>query len=119
MSETLGRIQETGAACITAYESWTSDKKNVDTRESLQETIHELRKAVARAEIEIAMSERDASSSKRLPVPTHRSQSKSGDGSRDSILPDRDESNSNGNGGGKVVKKTPSRRPRQRKPSDS
>jgi hypothetical protein len=116
MSETLGRIQETGAACIAAYESWASEKKNVDNRETLQETIHELRKALARVEIEIATSERDASSSKRIPVPTHRSQSKSGDGSRDSILPEQDD---NGNGGGKTVKKASSRRPRQRKPSGS
>lgn len=116
MSETLGRIQETGAACIAAYEAWNSEQKNVDNREALQETLHELRKAVARIEIEIATSERDASSSKRIPVPTHRSQSKSGDGSRESILPERDENK--GNGGGKVVKKSSGRRPRQRKPAE-
>lgn len=115
MSETLGRIQETGAACIASYESWDSDKKNVNNRETLQETIHELRKALARVEIEIATSERDASSSKRIPVPTHRSQSKAGDGSRDSILPDRDSDN---NGGEKTVKKSSTRRPRQRKSTD-
>ncbi|MAZ75748.1 MAG: hypothetical protein CMH31_00415 [Micavibrio sp.] len=115
MSETLGRIQETGAACIAAYEAWNSEQKNVDNREALQETLHELRKAVARIEIEIATSERDAGSSKKIPVPTHRSQSKSGDGSRESILPDREQNNGNG---GKVVKKSSGRRTRSRKPSD-
>ena len=116
MSDTLERIKENSAACIAAYEAWSSDKKNVDNREALQESIHELRKVVARIEIEVATSERDASSAKKIPVPTHRSQSKSGDGSRESILPDREQNN----GGGKVTRKSSGRsNPRRRRPSDS
>ncbi|NCO02832.1 MAG: hypothetical protein GW903_01410 [Alphaproteobacteria bacterium] len=114
MSETLARIQEKGAACISAYEAWDSEKKSADKRENLQETLHELRKAIARVEIEIATSERDASSSKKLPIPPHRSQGKMGDGRSESILPDREDDHQ----ANPPAKKLGSRRPRQRKPSD-
>lgn len=114
MSDTLARIQENGAACIAAYESWDAEKKDASKRETLQETLHELRKAIARVEIEIATSERDASSSKKLPIPPHRSQGKVGDGRSESILPDRSDENQ----GKPPAKKVGSRRPRQRKPSD-
>jgi len=113
MSDTLARIQEKGAACITTYEAWDGDKKDSEKREALQENIHELRKAIARVEIEIASSERASGSSKQLPIPSHRSHGKVGDGRSDSILPDRSEENQ-----GKPAKKSGSRRPRQRKPSD-
>lgn len=112
MSDTLVRIQEKGAACISAYEAWDGDKKDAEKRETLQEAIHELRKAAARVEIEIATSERDAGSSRKLPIPPHRSQGKAGDGSSDSILPDREE------GASKPAKKSGSRRPRQRKSNE-
>jgi len=115
MTDTLKRIQENGATCIAAYEAWDAEKKDGGKREALQESIHELRKAIARVEIEIATSDRANSSAKKIDIPTHRSQSKSGDGSRDSILPEHD----NNQGGGKVVKKSSGRRPRTRKPSDS
>ena len=113
MSDTLARIQEKGAACISSYEGWSGDKKNVDKREALQESIHELRKAIARVEIEIATSERDASSSKKIPIPQHRSEGKAGDGSRESILPDRGDDNA----GRQPAKKSGGRRPRQKKPA--
>ena len=114
MSDTLSRIQETGAACISAYEGWSGDKKDADKREALQDTLHELRKAIARVEIEIATSERDSSSSRKIPIPPHRSQGKQGDGSNESILPDRSEENQ----GKAPSKKSGSRRPRQRKQSE-
>lgn len=113
MSDTLARIQETGATCITAYEGWSEDKKDGSKREALQESLHELRKAAARVEIEIATSDRDASSSKKLPIPPHRSQGKVGDGRSESILPEREENQNK-----PAAKKAGSRRPRQRKPSD-
>lgn len=116
MSETLARIKENSATCISAYETWSSDKKNVDNSESLQESIHELRKVIARIEIDLATSERDSGSTKKIPVPTHRSQSKSGDGSRESILPDREQNNS----GGKPARKSSGRsNTRRRRPSES
>ncbi|NQZ14656.1 MAG: hypothetical protein HRT94_07530 [Alphaproteobacteria bacterium] len=114
MSDTLARIQEKGAACIAAYEAWNGSKKDGDKREALQDSLHELRKAVARIEIEIATSDRDSGSSKQIPIPPHRSQSKSGDGSNESILPERNDNN----GSGKPAKKSGARRSRSRKSSE-
>jgi len=87
MSEIHERLKETSKICLDSYDKWNSDKKNADGREQLQESIHELRKIISRLEIEIATSERDNSSNKPIPIPTHRSQNKK-DANNESILPD-------------------------------
>ncbi len=111
MSEIQKRLQESSEACFKSYQEWDTKKSDVNLRETLQETIHELRKAVSRLEIEIAISERDNMSSKPLPIPPHRSSSKA-KGVVESILPDE---------GNTVEKKRSSapkggRRPRARRP---
>jgi len=55
-----------------------TDKTKVETRESLLEAVHELRKVAARMEIEIAVSERDQMTQKPIPIPPHRSSRKRG-----------------------------------------
>ncbi|MEM9469521.1 MAG: hypothetical protein AAF988_05105 [Pseudomonadota bacterium] len=113
MGDTLKRIQETGATCIAAYEGWDGDKKDTKKREDLLDSLHEMRKAMARVEIEIATSDRGSSSSKHIPIPSHRSHSKSNDGGSESILPAHDD-----NASPRPAKKSGGRRPRTRKSND-
>lgn len=113
MDDIKARLQESTSACLKAYEAWDADKKSVEFRENLQESIHELRKVGSRLEIEIAISERKEMTSKPLPIPPHRSSSKS-KGPVESILPDT------GNTVGKSAsakKEGGSRRPRSRRPA--
>ncbi len=81
------RLENTSKICIESYEAWDA-KKEAETRENLQEALHELRKVASRVEIEITKSERQASSGKPIPIPSHRSNSKSKD-AVESILPDQ------------------------------
>ncbi|MEM8834091.1 MAG: hypothetical protein AAGB32_06095 [Pseudomonadota bacterium] len=106
MSDIQERLKESSKTCLDSYEAWNGNKKDSDGRENLQESIHELRKVISRLEIEIAVSERDNSSNKPIPIPTHRSQNKK-DANSESILPDHgqtEEQNNRGrnnNGGGR------------------
>ena len=86
MEDIKQRLKETSANCLKSYETWEG-KKGSDSREALQESIHDLRKVASRLEIMIAISERESMSEKPLPVPTHRSNSKN-KGAVESILPD-------------------------------
>ena len=86
MDDIKTRLQECSAACLKSYEAW-SDKKETQTREDLQEAIHDLRRVASRLEIEITMSEREKVTGKPIPIPSHRSNSKS-KGAVESILPD-------------------------------
>ena len=71
MEDIKTRLEDTSKACIAAFDSWAQDKKKSQSREALQEAIHELRKVSSRLEIELAISERD-DSQKPIPIPTHR-----------------------------------------------
>lgn len=113
MSDIKKRLQESISTCLECYEKWDSDKKSSDARESLQESIHEIRKVASRLEIEIAVSERDAMSSKPIPIPPHRSSSKA-KGAVESILPDEGNTIGNSNSG---PKDGGAKRPRGRRTS--
>lgn len=114
MSEIKERLNNCAEACLKSYEAWI-DKKGSQTRETLQESIHDLRKVVSRLEIEIAVSERDKMNETQIPIPSHRSNSKS-KGAVESILPDTGNTvGNNGNGG--AEKKGGSRRPKTRRPA--
>lgn len=67
------RLEETVKHCVLRYEGWKSDAKNVEARQSLEEAVHELRKVTSRIEIELAISDRNNSSLKPMPIPPHRS----------------------------------------------
>lgn len=77
MEEIEKRLRESTDACIKNFENWLKQNKNLESRESLMEAVHEVRKVVARVEIEIAISERDRLGSRPLPIPPHRSSRKS------------------------------------------
>jgi hypothetical protein len=76
MDEIEQRLRETTDACIKSFENWNKQGKNQETRESLMETMHEVRKVLARLEIEIAISERDRLGTRQIPIPPHRSSRK-------------------------------------------
>ncbi len=72
MDEIETRLRETSENCFKSYESWRKDQKNGQSRESLQDAIHELRKVASRLEIELAVSERNEMAQKPIPIPPHR-----------------------------------------------
>ncbi len=78
MDEVEKRLREISDACVKAYLEWHSKKKDAESREALQDAIHELRKVSARLEIEIAVSERDEMQSRPIPIPPHRATRKGG-----------------------------------------
>lgn len=103
MEEIDKRLKESSENCLKFYEIWHKDKKNAEAKESLQEAIHELRKASSRMEIELAITERNEITQKPLPIPPHRSKrrhdaSEEGGNGESEHNPGNDSGN-NGNGG--------------------
>ena len=91
MDEIERRLREVSDTCVKAYLDWQASKKDLGSREVLQDAIHELRKVSARLEIEIAVSEREEMQSRPIPIPPHRATRKGG-------VPEDDEnSDSTGN----------------------
>ncbi len=80
MEEIEKRLRESTDACIKSFENWIKQNKNLESRESLMEAMHEVRKVVSRVEIEIAISERDRLGSRPIPIPPHRSSRKRAEG---------------------------------------
>ncbi len=76
MDDTQTRLQETSKNCLDAHKIWEEKKGDKKAQEDLHAAIHELRKVSSRLEIDLAISERDQSVSKPLPIPSHRSANK-------------------------------------------
>jgi hypothetical protein len=76
MEDIEQRLRESTDFCIKGFENWLKQNKNSESRENLMEAMHDVRKVLARVEIEIAISERDRNGSRPLPIPPHRSQRK-------------------------------------------
>ena len=72
MDEIEKRLREGSENCFNHYEAWKTNQKDSKARESLQESIHELRKIASRLEIELAISERDEMAARPIPIPPHR-----------------------------------------------
>jgi hypothetical protein len=97
MDEIEKRLRETSEACVNFYQEWRANEHNGDTRERLQESIHELRKVVSRLEIEMAVSEREEMAQKPIPIPPHRAKrergnnnkSQSGESFPDETMPEK------------------------------
>lgn len=66
-----GRLRDTAKACITAYRGWRQ-QPNEGTIQSLSETVHELRKALSRIEIDMSASRREEQAIRPIPIPAHR-----------------------------------------------
>lgn len=72
MDDIEKRLREVADNCVNAYLQWNTAKRDAESREDLQDAIHELRKVSARLEIEIAVSERDEMAQRPIPIPPHR-----------------------------------------------
>ena len=103
MDEVSKRLHDAAEKCIKSYEAWQSDKKDVSARESLNESLHELRRAPAALEIDMIREERMAGGVRPMPTPGHRSARKQDDefGNANDDIGNRGGSDDNhGNGGG-------------------
>lgn len=110
MDEIKDRLSNSSDACIKAYEAWKKSKSVRESRETLQEAVHELRKVASRLEIEMAVSEREEMASKPIPVPTHRaSQTQKKRGGQSQQAEENSVSDQENNEGGKT------RQPQQRR----
>lgn len=67
--EMCRRLQEASAKCQEYYSSW---KQGNNGESQLSESLHELRRAVARVEIELAASHSGDSALRPIPIPLHR-----------------------------------------------
>lgn len=92
MDEIEKRLRDVTDGCLKAYQEWHAAKKSAESRETLQDAIHELRKATARLEIDIAVSEREEMNQRQIPIPPHRATRKG--------RHDEDEGDSSGNNSG-------------------
>lgn len=77
MSEITDRLRTATDECLTRFEAWNKDKTDGKAREVMLDSLHELRKAAARLEIEMAISERDRLGNNPIPIPTHKSSKRS------------------------------------------
>ena len=85
MDEIKQRLHDTSEQCYKSYEAWHGNKKDSAARETLRESVHELRKVASRLGIELAVSESSQAGQGRIEIPPHR------DAKR------RDNGNGNGN----------------------
>lgn len=85
MEDIEKRLRESTDACIKNFENWIKQSKSLESRETLMEAMHEVRKVLSRVEIEIAISERDRLGSRPIPIPPHRSQRKRNEGGDDNM----------------------------------
>lgn len=79
MDEVGKRLHDAAEKCIKSYEAWQADKKDQSARESLNESLHELRRATAALEIDMIREERLAGGNRPMPTPVHRSARKQDD----------------------------------------
>jgi transposase-like protein len=65
------RLRETARGCLAAYRGWrqTPGESSIQT---LSDAVHELRKALARVEIDMSASRRDEQAIRPIPIPAHR-----------------------------------------------
>lgn len=66
-----GRLRDTARSCLVAYRGWkqTPSEGSIQT---LHDAVHELRKALARIEIDMSASRRDEQVNRPIPIPAHR-----------------------------------------------
>jgi transposase-like protein len=66
-----GRLRDTARSCLVAYRGWkTAPGEN--SIQTLHDAVHELRKALARIEIDMSASRRDEQVNRPIPIPAHR-----------------------------------------------
>jgi hypothetical protein len=108
MSEDIQeRLKDATDRCLKGHDAWASNKKDTTVRGELIEAIHDLRRATARLEIDIAINDRDLRGGAAIPIPSHRSTSKSRGPSRGK----KDQGNSAPKGDNKNSKPKDSKKP--------
>jgi hypothetical protein len=68
---TEARLRETARGCLVAYRGWrlTPGETSIQT---LNDAVHDLRKVLARIEIDMSATRRDEQCLRPIPVPPHR-----------------------------------------------
>lgn len=102
MDEVSKRLHDAAEKCIKSYEAWQADKKDTPARESLNESLHELRRATAALEIDMIREERMAGGVRPITTPSHRSSVRKDEdfGNANDDIGNRGGDEGGGNGGG-------------------
>lgn len=66
-----GRLRDTARSCLVAYRGWRT-QPGEQSIQALSDALHDLRKALARIEIDISASRRDEQAQRPIPIPAHR-----------------------------------------------
>ncbi|MBP2296733.1 hypothetical protein [Azospirillum rugosum] len=65
------RLRDTARGCLAAYRGWRQ-QPGEGSIQTLSEAVHELRKALARIEIDMSASRREEQAIRPIPIPAHR-----------------------------------------------
>lgn len=65
------RLRETAKACLGAYRTWRQ-QPGEGSIQTLSDAVHELRKALARIEIDMSASRKEEQAIRPIPIPAHR-----------------------------------------------
>ncbi|WP_211104870.1 hypothetical protein [Azospirillum formosense] len=65
------RLRDTARGCLNAYRGWRQQPGEASIQ-TLSEAVHELRKALARIEIDMSASRREEQALRPIPIPAHR-----------------------------------------------
>ncbi|MCW2236951.1 helix-turn-helix domain-containing protein [Azospirillum canadense] len=65
------RLRDTARGCLAAYRGWRQ-QPGEDSIQALSDAVHELRKALARIEIDMSASRREEQAIRPIPIPAHR-----------------------------------------------
>ncbi len=111
MDEVSKRLQDTVDKCIKSYTAWQADKKDGSARESLNESLHELRRATAALEIDMIREERMSGGVRPINTPGHRSSTRKDEdfGNANDDIGNRGGDEGHGNGGSERADRGPRR----------
>ncbi|HYH39209.1 MAG TPA: hypothetical protein VD860_13375 [Azospirillum sp.] len=71
VDETEARLRETARGCLAAYRTWRQ-QPGQGSIQALSDAVHDLRKVLARIEIDMSVSRRDEQVARPIPIPAHR-----------------------------------------------
>lgn len=71
VDEVEGRLRETARVCLASYRGWRQAPGETSIQ-ALSDAVHELRKALARIEIDMSASRREEQAIRPIPIPSHR-----------------------------------------------
>ena len=71
VDEVEARLRETARGCLAAYRTWRQ-QPGTGSVQSLSDAVHDLRKVLARIEIDMSASRRDEQVARPIPIPAHR-----------------------------------------------